>query len=60
MWLFKLCNEDGVWQELFRNKTLKDKNALTQVNKRAGLTFGRALYMGVKDQTPTPRKVQAI
>jgi hypothetical protein len=24
-WLFKLLNEDGLWQELLRNKYLKDK-----------------------------------
>ena len=24
-WLFKLLNEDGLWQELLRNKYIKDK-----------------------------------
>jgi hypothetical protein len=24
-WLFKLLNEDGMWQELLRNKYIKDK-----------------------------------
>ena len=29
-WLFRLLNEDGVWQQLLRNKYLRDKT-LTQV-----------------------------
>jgi hypothetical protein len=24
-WLFKLCNEEDIWQELLRNKYLKNK-----------------------------------
>ena len=24
-WLYKLCNEDGMWQKLLRNKYLKNK-----------------------------------
>jgi len=34
-WLFKLCNEEGIWQELLRNKYLKEKT-LGQVNKKPG------------------------
>ncbi|WVZ54247.1 hypothetical protein U9M48_005072 [Paspalum notatum var. saurae] len=32
-WLFKLCNEDGIWQQLIHNKYLKNKT-LSQVEKR--------------------------
>ena len=31
--LFKLCNEEEIWQELLRNKYLKNK-ILGQVNKK--------------------------
>ena len=34
-WLFKLTNEDGIWQQLFRNKYLGSKS-LTQVTRRLG------------------------
>jgi hypothetical protein len=34
-WLFKLLNEDGVWQQLLRNKYLKNKT-LTQVQHMSG------------------------
>ena len=27
-WLLKLYNEDGIWQELLRNKYIKDKTLL--------------------------------
>src|SRR4051812_8783119 len=47
-WLFKLINEQGVWQELFQNKYLKDKT-LSQVSaKPTDLPFWKGL-MGVKD-----------
>ena len=32
-WLFKLTNEDGIWQQILRNKYLKSKT-LTQVEKK--------------------------
>jgi hypothetical protein len=34
-WLFKLCNEKGMWQELLRKKYLHNKT-LTQVERRVG------------------------
>ena len=34
-WLFKLTNEDGIWQQILRNKYLKSKT-LTQVEKKPG------------------------
>jgi hypothetical protein len=33
-WLFKLCNDDGMWQELIRDKYMKSKQ-LTQIEKKA-------------------------
>ena len=48
-WLFKLCNEEGVWQELLRNKYLKDKT-LGQVNKKPGDSYFWTSLMGVKDK----------
>jgi hypothetical protein len=47
-WLFKLLNENGVWQQLLKNKYLGTK-ALTQVSRRPGdcqFWFG---LMKVKD-----------
>ena len=32
-WLFKFTNEDGIWQQIFRNKYLKSKT-LTHVEKK--------------------------
>ena len=32
-WLFKLLNEDGMWQELLRNKYIKDKTLGSCVKK---------------------------
>jgi hypothetical protein len=32
-WLFSLLNTDGAWQQLIKNKYLRNKT-LTQVNKR--------------------------
>jgi hypothetical protein len=34
-WLFKLLNEDGLWQETLRKKYLKNKT-LAQVQKKKG------------------------
>ena len=34
-WLFKFTNEDGIWQQILRNKYLKS-NTLTQVEKKSG------------------------
>jgi len=46
-WLFKLTNEDGIWQQLLRKKNLEYKT-LTQVERKPGdskmankLDFGR-------------------
>jgi hypothetical protein len=32
-WLFKLLNEEGMWQQLLKNKYLRDKS-LTQISRR--------------------------
>jgi hypothetical protein len=34
-WLFKLFNEDGLWQKVLRKKYVKDK-CLSQIEKRSG------------------------
>jgi len=34
-WLFKLINEEGIWQQLLRNKYLANKT-ITQVEKKPG------------------------
>ena len=47
-WLFKLFNEEGILQELLRNKYLKDKT-LGQVNKKAGDSYFWTSLMGVND-----------
>ena len=47
-WLFKLCNEEGIWQELLRNKYLKNKT-LGQVNKKPGDSYFWTSLMGVND-----------
>jgi hypothetical protein len=47
-WLFKLLNEDGVWQNLLRKKYLKDK-ALTQVSKKPGDSQFWTGLMEIKD-----------
>jgi hypothetical protein len=40
-WIFKLLNEEGLWQQILRRKYLKNKT-FTQVEKRKGIhTFGR-------------------
>ncbi|WVZ52923.1 hypothetical protein U9M48_003922 [Paspalum notatum var. saurae] len=48
-WLFKLCNEDGVWQQLIRNKYLKNKT-LSQVEKRLGDSHYWSGLMEIKGQ----------
>jgi hypothetical protein len=48
-WFFRLCNEDGIWQELLRNKYLKNKS-LGQVNKKLGYSHFWMGLMGVRDK----------
>ena len=48
-WLFKLCNEEGMWQDLIKNKYLKNKT-LSQVKKKAGVSHFWASLMGVEDE----------
>ena len=41
-WLYKLCNEEGLWQEILRNKYLKNCT-LSQISKKWGIhIFGQA------------------
>ena len=47
-WLFKLLNEDGTWQELLRNKYIKDKTLGSCVKKPTDSHFWKSL-MNVKD-----------
>jgi len=47
-WLFKLLNEDGLWQELLRNKYVKDKTLGSCVKKSTDSHFWKSL-MNVKD-----------
>jgi len=47
-WLFKLLNEDGMWQELLRNKYIKDKTLGSCVKKPTDSHFWKSL-MNVKD-----------
>ncbi|WVZ51124.1 hypothetical protein U9M48_002300 [Paspalum notatum var. saurae] len=49
VWLFKLFNEDGLWQELLRNKYMKDKPLAEVEKKPRDSHFWKGL-MGVKDQ----------
>jgi hypothetical protein len=37
-WLFKLCNEESMWQDLIKNKYLENKT-LSQVEKKAGDSY---------------------
>ena len=37
-WLFKLINEEGIWQSLLRNRYLKNQT-IAQVEKKSGDTF---------------------
>jgi hypothetical protein len=48
-WLFKLINEDGIWQNLLRRKYLSNKN-LDQVHKKPGDSHFWAGLMKVKEQ----------
>ncbi|WVZ92700.1 hypothetical protein U9M48_038746 [Paspalum notatum var. saurae] len=48
-WLFKLCNEDGIWQDLLRNKYLKG-NSLSQIEKKPRDSHYWKSLMGVKNQ----------
>ncbi|WVZ96489.1 hypothetical protein U9M48_042121 [Paspalum notatum var. saurae] len=48
-WLFKLLNEDGLWQNLLRNKYRTNKT-LSQVTKKAGDSHFWMGLMGIKDQ----------
>jgi hypothetical protein len=48
-WLFKLLNEDGVWQRLLRNKYLRYKS-LTQAVRKSGDSHFWAGLMNVKDK----------
>jgi hypothetical protein len=47
-WLYKLINEDGVWQQLLRNKYI-DTKTRTQVKKTGDSQFWTGL-MNVKNQ----------
>jgi hypothetical protein len=47
-WLFKLSNEDGVWQKLLKNN-IKNKTLL-RVNKKAGNSLFWMDVMEMKDQ----------
>jgi len=47
-WLFKLCIEEGTWQELIRNKYLKNKT-LSQIEKENGFSQFWNGLLGVKD-----------
>ena len=47
-WLFKLCNEEGAWQELIRKKYLKNKT-LSQIEKQNGFLQLWNGLLGVKD-----------
>ena len=48
-WLFKLLNEEGVWQELLHNKYLSQKTLAQVKAKPTDSPFWRGL-MGVKDE----------
>lgn len=48
-WLFSLCNEEGIWQELIQNKYLKNKK-LSQVLKQPGNSHIWMSLMGVNEQ----------
>ena len=47
-WVFKLLNEEGLWQEVLRRKYVKDK-CLTQIEKRPGDSHFWSGLMVVKD-----------
>jgi hypothetical protein len=48
-WLYKLLNEDGMWQQLLKNKYLGDKS-LTQISRRPGDSHFWSGLMAIKDQ----------
>ena len=48
-WLFKLLNEDGMWQQLLKNKYLGE-NSLSQVSRRQGDSQFWSGLMNIKDQ----------
>jgi hypothetical protein len=48
-WLLRLCNEDGMWQQLIRNKYLKNAT-LGQVCKKPGVSPFWSGLMDIKDQ----------
>ncbi|WVZ90591.1 hypothetical protein U9M48_036878 [Paspalum notatum var. saurae] len=52
-WLFKLTNEDGLWQRLLRNKYLRNK-ILTQLEKKPGDSILEQ-FNGDKRSIPKPR-----
>jgi hypothetical protein len=47
-WLFKLCNEEGTWQELIRNKYLQNKTLSQSESNNLFSHFWSSL-LGVKD-----------
>ncbi|WVZ49477.1 LOW QUALITY PROTEIN: hypothetical protein U9M48_000835, partial [Paspalum notatum var. saurae] len=49
LWLFRLYNEDGMWQQLIRNKYLKNKT-LSQVCKKPGDSHFWSSLMAIKTQ----------
>ena len=48
-WLFKLLNEDGMWQQLLKNKYLGEKS-LSQISRRQGDSQFWSGLMNIKDQ----------
>jgi hypothetical protein len=48
-WLYKLLNEDGMWQQLLKNKYLGDKS-LAQISRRSGDSHFWSGLMKIKDQ----------
>ena len=48
-WLFKLCNEDGLWQQLLRNKYIRDKTLGNCSKKPTDSHFWKGL-MNVKTE----------
>jgi len=48
-WLFKLCNEDGLWQSLLKNKYLTNKTIGGCTSRLSDSHFWKGL-MKVKDQ----------
>jgi hypothetical protein len=48
-WLYKLLNEDEMWQQLLKNKYLGDKSR-TQISRRPGDSHFWSDLMAIKDQ----------